>query len=404
MPFAQKCLCLCLLTLAVLANAPAGAEPVAVVSGAQPAQGLVTVGLTEVWRAGGENDEVFFGSVGAVRNDAQGRVYVLDSQLSQVHIYSPEGEHLATVGREGDGPGESRRPGDMFITDDGVIHLLQGFPGRIVKLTSDGQPAGETKYSTGPGAAGQFAVLIVGRADGNGMVLGGTRMTMGGAISKQTYFLARCDGQGLQQQSLLEKNHEINYAAFKLDEEAMDFIWNRMAVGPDGRVYAGPERDAYKINVYGPDGTLEKVLSRPYTAPARNERQRQVAYQIIEAVGAYYPRPPQEITIADTEPVLTNLTVTEDGRVWTQTPTGNQTAPAGAWVVWDVFDPAGKFEKQVALLGDHDPSRDAIYLLPGGRVVVVVGALDAWLNQQGAGAQETEEGEPLEVICYEMNR
>lgn len=391
--------------LSLILISQAFAAPPTIENGSQSAQGLVTVGLTEVWRAGGEDDDVFFGTLGAVRSDSQGRIYLLDSQLAEVHIYSPDGEYLSTVGREGDGPGEVRRPGDMFITDDGTIHLLQGFPGRIVKLAPDGMPAGEATFSAGPDAAGQFAVLIAGRTDGQDMILAGIRMSISGAISQQTYFLARCDNEGLQKSALIEKQHEINYADFRMDEFDMDFVWNRLAVGPEGKVYASPERNSYLINVYGADGGIERTITRDYESPPRTERQKKVARQIIEAVGANYPRPPLEITIEDTEPVLGNLVVTDDGRVWTQTSIGNQETPEGTWVVLDVFDKNGKFEKQVALQGDHDASRDAVNILPGGRVVVVVGALDAWLNQQGAGASEedAEEGNPLEVICYQLD-
>jgi hypothetical protein len=374
-------------------------------NGAKPAQGLVTVGMTEQWRAGGEDDDVFFGTVGAVRTDGQGRIYLLDSQLAEVHIYSPEGEHLGTAGREGDGPGESRRPNDMFITDDGIINILQGFPGRIVKITADGTPAGEATFSAGPDAAGQFGVLVVGRSDGNDMVLSGIRMTIGGAISQQTYFLSRCDAQGMQKSALLEKQHEINYADFKLDEMSMDFVWNRMDVGPDGKVYAGPERNNYLINVYGADGGIEKTITRQYTSPPRTGDEKKLARQIIEAVGANYPVQPREITIEETEAVFRSLAVTQDGRIWVQTSAGNKNCPEGTWVVLDVFDPSGKFEKQVALQGMHDPSRDSVLVMPDGRVVVIVGALDAWLNQQGAaGSDEVAvESDPLEVICYQLD-
>jgi len=103
--------------------------------------------------------------------------------------------------------------------------------------------------------------------------------------------------------------------------------------------------------------------------------------------------------------VLGNLMTTSDGRIWVQTSNGNQNPPEGTWVVLDVFDKNGKFEKQVALRGNHDPTRDAIALLPDGKVMVTVGALDAWLNQQGAAnsEEETEEGDPLEVICYQLD-
>ncbi len=48
--------------------------------------------------------------------------------------------------------------------------------------------------------------------------------------------------------------------------------------------------------------------------------------------------------------------------------------------------------------------KDAIHIQPDGRCVVVVGALDAFLNQQAVSSAEDDESEstPLEVICYEL--
>ncbi len=48
--------------------------------------------LTELWRAGGEDDEIFFGSVAAIRSDPDGNILILDGQLSEVHVYTPDGE------------------------------------------------------------------------------------------------------------------------------------------------------------------------------------------------------------------------------------------------------------------------------------------------------------------------
>jgi hypothetical protein len=68
----------------------------------------------------------------------------------------------------------------------------------------------------------------------------------------------------------------------------------------------------------------------------------------------------------------------------------------------DVIDADGRFVRQDRLLGPGDPARDAIHLLPDGRVVIVTGAVQAYRREQnterGAAALETET--PLEVICY----
>ncbi len=70
---------------------------------ADPPGGRKTVTLNEVWRAGGDDDEVFFGSVQRVLAGPDGNVLLLDNQLSQVQIYSADGilvkkiDQVATV-------------------------------------------------------------------------------------------------------------------------------------------------------------------------------------------------------------------------------------------------------------------------------------------------------------------
>ena len=391
------------LLLPVVAAAQA---PVTVTNDAEPASGLQVPQLEELWRRGGEDDDVFFGNVGGAQLDADGNILLLDSQLSQVYVIAPDGEIVRVIGREGDGPGEVRRPAGFFVANDGTVCLLQGFPGRIVKLTPDGLPAGDTNYAAGDDQ-GQFAVLNGGFAAGTGMVLLGIRMSFGGAISQQTYFLDRCDAEGKRVHNFLEKEHTINYAEFELDEGHMDFVWSRTAVDGDGRVITAPARNAYEVQVFDTDGRHTLTFSRPYETLTRNEQQRKIARQIIEGVGAFYPTPPVKISIEDTEPDIAGLQITDDGRIWVQTSRGMDATSAGAWQTLDVFTPDGKFERQVALTGDHDGRRDGLRILPDGRILVIAGLLDAFLTQQGVSSDDRadngEESSPLEVICYRMD-
>jgi hypothetical protein len=382
-----------------------GAAPPVVTGAAEPPEGCVKLELVEEWRAGGEDDEIFFGSVGRIDSDERGLVYILDSQLSQVQVYSPDGEFLRSLAREGDGPGEVRRPNDMLLRPDGEVWLLQGFPGKIVKVTADGQPAGSAQYDAG-GGQGQFAVLNGGRSLGEAdILLVGIRMSFGGALSRQTYFVDICQPDGQSETALLEKEHTIDYSSFHLDELAMDFVWTRFATGPDGRIYFAPTRNEYRIDVFAPDGTPERIIERPFTSLPRDESQRERAHQIIEAIGAYYPTPPQKITIEDHEPDVSGLYIRPDGELWVLSSRGAHERPPGVFAVLDVFDAEGVYRRQVELVAPGDAENDSLFFLRDGRPVVVVGALDAFLTQQGVtggGSEEAPEAVPLEVICYRI--
>ncbi len=63
------------------------AAPVVIENGAEPAEGLKVLGLTELWRAGGEDDEIFFGRIGAVHTGPEGDIYLLDSQLAEIRSW-----------------------------------------------------------------------------------------------------------------------------------------------------------------------------------------------------------------------------------------------------------------------------------------------------------------------------
>ena len=389
------------LLILILAATVTAAEPQRVDNGAEPAEGLVTARMVEQWRAGGEDDEVFFGNVGRIIMDAEGNLLLLDTQLSEIQVYDGDGNHLRTIGREGDGPGEMRRPNDCFIMGDGAICVLQGFGGRITKLDGEGLPAGDASYAPISGS-GQFSVMIRGLAAGDDMLLAGIKLAFTGNTSEQTYFLTRCDATGKELGTIIEKKNTIDYSDFVLTEGGMDFVWGRMAVGPDGTVHVVPARNEFAVHSWAPDGT-ERIITRPYEPVSRNDEQKDVARKIVEGIGTNYPTPPREIGIEDYEADVTGMWAHADGTLWIQTSRGDAEHPDGTWTMLDVYDTDGKFVRQVALAGDHDPLRDGLHMLPDGRFVVVTGALDAFLSQQAVGGEEAaEEAEPLEIICYTL--
>lgn len=402
----RVCAILCPLVTWLWCWAAAAADPPVVTNAADPARGRIELRLVEEWRAGGEDDEIFFGSVGRVASDDAGLVYILDTQLSQVHVYSPAGEYLRSLAREGDGPGEVRRPNDMILRPDGEVWLLQGFPGKIVKVDATGQPAGSAQYDAG-GGQGQFGVLVAGRAHGtDAIVLAGIRMVFSGGANLQTLFLDICGLDGTRKRSLLEKEYAVNFAELHMDELSMDFVWNRFAVGRDGTIYTAPPRNDYRIEVRDADGTVQRVITRPYASLPRRDEQRERAHQLMAAIGANYPSPPQRITTEETEPDIGALYARPDGVLWVATSRGAAEAERtpGTFTVLDEFDRAGIFQRQIAVAAPGDPEKDQLWLLGDDRAVLVVGALDAFLSQQGVVSGEGEAGEeeasPLEVIGY----
>jgi len=374
-------------------------------NGATPTEGVQTIVLEEQWRVGGEDDDIFFGTVSGAVSADNGNLYVLDGQLSQIQAYSPDGEWLMTLSGEGDGPGEVRNPGGIFVDRAGELCMLNGMRGQIVRVNPDNTPAEVLQYTNEAG--GGMTIMLGGTVAGDGFMLAGINIIFGqGGGSGQKYFLTRCDAQGTAQHTILEKMHPIDYSDFVLDELSMDFAWNRWTVDADGRMYVAPDRNDYRIEVYSPQGELEHVISREYESFPRDEELKRLATLVIEGVGAYHPVPLKGVTIEEFEPDIMSMWMTPEGELWVHTSRGINEAPAGAYALYDVFSPEGEFVRQVAVECEADAKKDSLAMLDDGRIVVVTGILDAWLSQQSVERSEEEkdaaDANPLEVVIYAL--
>lgn len=89
-------------------------------------QATLTIG-----EAVGDDTQSLF-DVGDVRRLSDGRVAIVNSGTRQIRVYGPDGEHVADLGREGEGPGEFRRPRRLWL---GPRDSLVVFDGRAQRLT-----------------------------------------------------------------------------------------------------------------------------------------------------------------------------------------------------------------------------------------------------------------------------
>jgi 6-bladed beta-propeller protein len=144
---------------------------------------LVTIGLIVSACTGGEDrsqleirvdestvvvstESGLLGRPGEMKLDAAGTLHVLDGQTSQIHALSSTGELLRTVGSDGSGPREFRRPSTFALSDD-TLRVVDMGNGRlqVFALNSDYQ-----RSSTLPEGAFLGAGLIALRQDGSMIV------------------------------------------------------------------------------------------------------------------------------------------------------------------------------------------------------------------------------------------
>jgi hypothetical protein len=86
-----------------------------------------------------EGDEDYmFGSSVVFNVDEQGNIYATDWESKQVKKYGPDGKHVLTFGRAGQGPGEFRNPGGVRFTKDGNLYISENFGNKIIFFDRNG--------------------------------------------------------------------------------------------------------------------------------------------------------------------------------------------------------------------------------------------------------------------------
>ncbi len=389
---------------AVTPQAVGGDGAVHFLNPANPARGVRTQRLEEIWRAGGEDDSVFFGVINEAVSDDAGRVYLLDEQLSQVWIYSPEGRLVGTLSREGDGPGEVRQPQDCFFLGDGTLGLIDGSPGCVTRVDRSGTPQPSIQLHKSGEVSGASFGIQSGRWRGGTLALcGQERRAADNNQWQQIGYLSLFGDDGLERVRLWEYPDQAwDFVAHShIERHAYAYsvagggLW---ALGPSGEIYLARERNRYAIDVYGPDGSLRRVIERDYQSPRRSGAEKQAIADGL-AMTINGERVEVRAEIEDTPPCLRGLWVDARGQLWVRHARSQVEQPAGIFATCDLFDPSGRYLAAVQLGLVADPLQDRLVPLDDGRFVLLRGITAAEDAMWGASEDEQVEIHPLEVVC-----
>ena len=413
---------LALLAVPILfAPGPAGAQAVTrlvdgvphVMNPAVPRDGAVDIRLEELWRDGGEDSDRIFGMISRIRSDADGNVYVMDAQLSEVHVYSPDGDHLRTLFGQGDGPGEIRGPRDIVLMDDGRVGAVQEVPGKLIFVDRGGDPAGSLTIGGGGQSHGGFCQTFSAFGTGDPLLVAGFVQGPGEQPGHfdQTAFLSSFDADGRQLVDYAKTVNDIDLSAFVFDEtKHLAAFWWNAAVAPSGDVHVAPDLARYAIEVRGRDGALKKVIERDYAPWKRSQAEKEHFEEMVQAI---YHGAPIDVRVKcmDTEPVIVyfhrGLRMHPDGEMWILSTRGLREPDAGAMASFDVFDTEGVFTRRVNVRGTWNGRSDGVFFLDDDHAVVVTGYADAMVAQFTGGHMAVEvedEAGSVEVIYCRVVR
>lgn len=379
------------LTALILCTAAAACAAPHLDNPERPRDGVQRLELRELWRRGHPEDEILFGALRTVQTGPDGAVYALDTQLAQVFVFGPDGELLRVLSREGDGPGETRRPEDIVFLPDGSLGIGVYLGGKIVRLALDGTPLGSLLP---PGednsGAGMSSIRRV-RSRAGVTVVNGARMNLGDeGGTTRTQYLVRVDAEG---KPLTE------YLSATVPSDIMRDGWiekrnyfpshERWDIDRDGCVLAAPERNAYVIRVYGPDGALRRSFGRAFTPRERTEAEKQEIRDNL-VVLRDGERIRVDVEVEDFAPAIGEVHARADGEVWVLPTRPRAERPDGVLLTYDVFDADGVFVRAVEVACPGDPEEDRLFLLGERRAALVRGAVGARRGAFGGGDAETD--------------
>lgn len=338
----------------------------------------------ELWSLGESESDVVFGDVGAALRDPAGNTYLLDVQLSQIHVVDADGGYRGTIGGPGEGPAEFFSSSGMTFLSDSVLCVSQVMPPRLVEISVSGRAVGDYPVPRD---------LVTALVNGCASVDGGVVLALGQLSEGETSvgfrtFFQLLDAKGELGPTYWEKFQKADFANITFDEkEDAGQIW---AVGDDGRVFVYGGWDAYEIEAVEPDGSERRVFEREYEPLDRPAWQKSLVESKIDK-----QEMAAETVLAEKARTIESIVPRPGGVVWFLTGRGENEKPDDVLATFDEFDRSGRFVRSVSVLGEYEAGRDALYV-DGDHIVVVMNGGPL------GGAEMFEDSDEIAVRCLEL--
>lgn len=275
----------------------------------------------------GEGPEVF-GSIAALTVDDSSRMYVFDGQARELRVFGADGSFLFRHGRQGGGPGEYQHVIGMSTSADGAVWLVDGGNARYTTLR------GEDTASFRRGAAVYHLPWLGGHVGDQLYDV----VIVPGEESREA--MVRVDATGTVVDTLAIPSRGSSVPRRGSMEFPLPYAPQQIrAFDPRGEVWVASSHKyaLYRIDTTG-DTTLvvrRDIEPRPLTAVEADSVRRHV-----QALRSEFGVAVPDALVPSTAPLLTDITVGDDGSVWVTRAEPPSAYPGGTLL--DVFAPDGR--------------------------------------------------------------
>jgi hypothetical protein len=283
----------------------------------EPMVGVDAISLEEDLLIGGgqPKDIPSFSLITNLDVDQRGQIYVLDNRESCLYIFDNSGEHLKTIGREGQGPGELQRPNRMYFSPQNEIVIQDMQRWRLNYYSMEGEFLRD--------------ILLPYPCIGFGSLFD-TEENLIGLV------LTRKNGRDAQELRKIDSSFNEMFLITQIIEPASDtyyvgspsVYWRLM---PNNNILFSDTAE-YEIKIVNPDNKLLRIINRKYVPVefTDEEREQWLKKQILD----------QKVKIADYRPAIRWLVLSDRGFFIVGTFEKPET---GELYYYDIFDPEGRY-------------------------------------------------------------
>lgn len=277
----------------------------------------------------GDTEEVMLGRIRGVTVDKVGRVFVADGDQKYIHAYASDGNYLAQVGSEGEGPGEFGNI-SRLKTDKEYLYAYDWNPRRANVFLLESLEFSHTISLQREDLdieelSGSYPFVYYLRNDGNLLVGFNQPFRMNDTDEEEErmvlYYLMDKDGNIISDKIFEQKASD--YIMDRTDNSMMVMspTYGRkslLSISDTNKLYSA-WTEYFLIKVYNADGSYERAIYYPYSKSELDKSKILKDYE-----GARQRRMIRNDNTPPTWPALNSLTVDDKNRLWLSTITDDQ--------------------------------------------------------------------------------
>jgi hypothetical protein len=296
---------------------------------------------------GGEN--YMFGKSIFFNTDEDGNFYVSDSDNNRILKYNPQGKHLLTMGRKGQGPGEFQSLSVPRFDKDNNLYVADSVNRRISFFDKNGKFLKQIQMQER-----YFDPYI----NSKGFIVANKlNLSQEANTQKQTFIYGLFDDKFNLMVEFYRDETEMTLPTGMDESSLADFVAKalsvrafrpqvRLTLANNDSIYLGyPEK--YEINVYSPEGKIVKKITREYEPIVVSEKDKESFLKIVgESLSLSSPvftenlkkKAFQKIKYPKYKPAYQGFTLMENG--WLAVIVDSL---EGEYTLFDIFDQEGKY-------------------------------------------------------------